>query len=84
MKIVGKAIPHESARGHVTGAALYTDDLEALAGGWTEGAVARVRDILAATLRPIGDHRGSAAYRLAMAQSLLEEFRWQMHQEAAA
>ena len=27
MKIAGKAIPHESARGHVTGAALYTDDL---------------------------------------------------------
>ena len=27
MKIAGKAVPHESARGHVTGAALYTDDL---------------------------------------------------------
>lgn len=27
MKIVGKAIPHESAVGHVTGSALYTDDL---------------------------------------------------------
>ncbi|PWT93303.1 MAG: xanthine dehydrogenase molybdopterin binding subunit [Proteobacteria bacterium] len=27
MKIAGKAIPHESARGHVTGEALYTDDL---------------------------------------------------------
>jgi xanthine dehydrogenase large subunit len=27
MGSVGKAIPHESARGHVTGAALYTDDL---------------------------------------------------------
>ncbi len=26
-KNVGKAIPHESARGHVTGDALYTDDL---------------------------------------------------------
>jgi xanthine dehydrogenase iron-sulfur cluster and FAD-binding subunit A len=57
---------------------------EALAGGWTEATVARARDILAATLRPIGDHRGSAAYRLAIAQSLLEKFRWQMRQEAAA
>ena len=27
MKQVGKPVPHESARGHVTGAALYTDDL---------------------------------------------------------
>jgi xanthine dehydrogenase large subunit len=27
MKSLGKAVPHESARGHVTGAALYTDDL---------------------------------------------------------
>ena len=27
MKVVGKAIPHESAREHVTGRALYTDDL---------------------------------------------------------
>jgi xanthine dehydrogenase large subunit len=27
MKIAGQPIPHESARGHVTGEALYTDDL---------------------------------------------------------
>jgi xanthine dehydrogenase large subunit len=27
MSAVGKPLPHESARGHVTGAALYTDDL---------------------------------------------------------
>jgi xanthine dehydrogenase large subunit len=27
MSITGKAVPHESARGHVTGDALYTDDL---------------------------------------------------------
>ena len=27
MKVAGKAVPHESARGHVTGEALYTDDL---------------------------------------------------------
>lgn len=27
MKIVGQAVPHESALGHVTGEALYTDDL---------------------------------------------------------
>lgn len=27
MNIAGKSVPHESARGHVTGEALYTDDL---------------------------------------------------------
>jgi xanthine dehydrogenase large subunit len=27
MRIAGEAVPHESARGHVTGEALYTDDL---------------------------------------------------------
>ena len=27
MKIAGQTLPHESARGHVTGEALYTDDL---------------------------------------------------------
>jgi len=27
MKIIGRAVPHESAREHVTGRALYTDDL---------------------------------------------------------
>jgi xanthine dehydrogenase large subunit len=27
VKIAGKSVPHESARGHVTGEALYTDDL---------------------------------------------------------
>ena len=29
MKIAGQPVPHESARGHVTGEALYTDDLAA-------------------------------------------------------
>ena len=27
MKVSGESVPHESARGHVTGEALYTDDL---------------------------------------------------------
>ncbi len=31
-------------------------------------------DVLARTLHPIGDHRGSAEYRLAVAQSLVEKF----------
>jgi xanthine dehydrogenase small subunit len=35
----------------------------------------RAEESLRQTLKPIGDHRGSAAYRLAMAQSLLGKFR---------
>jgi xanthine dehydrogenase small subunit len=35
------------------------------------------REVLASTLRPITDHRGSAAYRLALAQNLLDKFRWE-------
>jgi xanthine dehydrogenase small subunit len=34
----------------------------------------RVKASLRNTLRPIGDHRGSAEYRLALAQSLLDKF----------
>jgi xanthine dehydrogenase small subunit len=47
---------------------------EALVAGDPEGA----KDILRRTLHPIGDHRGSAAYRLAMAQSLLDKFLWSL------
>ena len=51
---------------------------------WNEGAVHIAQDVLARTLRPISDHRGSAAYRLALAQNLFEKFWWEGQQEAAA
>jgi xanthine dehydrogenase small subunit len=35
------------------------------------------RAVLARTLKPISDHRGSAAYRLALAQNLYEKFLWE-------
>jgi xanthine dehydrogenase small subunit len=38
------------------------------------GSLERAKDVLRRTLRPISDHRGSAKYRLAMAQSLLDKF----------
>lgn len=50
---------------------------------WNEATVSRVQTILARMLQPISDHRGSAEYRLAMAQSLIEKFWWE-HREAAA
>jgi xanthine dehydrogenase small subunit len=48
---------------------------EALAG--TTATIADLdsaKDSLAHTLKPIGDHRGSAEYRLALAQNLLDKF----------
>jgi xanthine dehydrogenase small subunit len=50
---------------------------------WNEAAVERVQAILARTLQPISDHRGSAAYRLAVAQSLVEKFWWEGRRAAA-
>jgi xanthine dehydrogenase small subunit len=41
---------------------------------WSESDVEHACAALRRMLQPIGDHRGSAAYRLAMAQSLLEKF----------
>jgi len=49
-----------------------------------ESAFRRAQQALERTLQPISDHRGSAAYRLALAQSLLEKFRFELHEEAVA
>ena len=37
-------------------------------------SVSEAKAVIAKILKPIGDHRGSAEYRLAMAQSLLDKF----------
>jgi xanthine dehydrogenase small subunit len=49
---------------------------------WDESAIHRAQEILEQTLQPISDHRGSAAYRLALAQSLLEKFWWEQRKGA--
>ena len=47
----------------------------ALEGGqWDETAVAAAAEVVADQIEPLSDHRGSAEYRLAMAQTLLEKF----------
>jgi xanthine dehydrogenase small subunit len=51
---------------------------------WNEASVHRAQKILERTIKPISDHRGSAAYRLALAQSLLEKFWWEQHAEAVS
>ena len=50
---------------------------------WDEATIHRAQEILENSLKPISDHRGSAAYRLALAQTLLEKFWWEQHEEAA-
>ncbi len=50
---------------------------------WNLRAVADAQAAIAATLRPIGDHRGSAEYRLALAQSLFAKFYFECRQVAA-
>jgi len=58
---------------------------EQLAGRrWDLTAIEAAQGALARTLTPISDHRGSAEYRLALAQSLLEKFWHECAQEAAA
>lgn len=44
---------------------------------WNEGSVERAQAILGSTLTPIGDHRGSKAYRLSVSQSLVAKFWWE-------
>jgi xanthine dehydrogenase small subunit len=74
------------AYGGVAAVPLRSSEAENLLTGmrWNEAAVHRAQDVLARSLRPISDHRGSAAYRLALAQSLLEKFWWEQQTEAAA
>lgn len=51
---------------------------EAIEGSpWDLVTIARARNTLQRLLSPIDDHRGSGAYRLAVAQNLLEKFHWQ-------
>jgi xanthine dehydrogenase small subunit len=49
---------------------------------WNLAAVARAQAALDRTLRPIGDHRGSAEYRLEVSKSLIEKFWWDFEEAA--
>jgi xanthine dehydrogenase small subunit len=50
---------------------------------WNDAAVERAQAALERTIRPIGDHRGSAEYRLAVAKSLIAKFLWERREAAA-
>ena len=45
---------------------------------WSSAAVENAKREIAESLHPISDHRSSAAYRLAMAQSLLDKFAYEV------
>jgi xanthine dehydrogenase small subunit len=62
---------------------VYAAEEAVLGERWNQAAVERVQAALERTLKPIGDHRGSAEYRLEVAKSLVEKFWWE-RQEAAA
>ena len=49
-------------------------ELELIGHPWDERAVRNAQRAIAGGLSPMSDHRGSAAYRLALAQSLMEKF----------
>ena len=50
---------------------------------WNQRTVAKAQAAIASNLRPISDHRGSAEYRLALAQSLFEKFYYERLEAAA-
>uniref|UniRef100_Q02C49 Molybdopterin dehydrogenase, FAD-binding n=1 Tax=Solibacter usitatus (strain Ellin6076) TaxID=234267 RepID=Q02C49_SOLUE len=64
------------AYGGVAAVPLRCTEAEAALTGrsWNQSAVAAATSAIAATIHPLSDHRGSAAYRLALAQSLLAKF----------
>lgn len=53
---------------------LFAAEEIAVGRSWDLAAVRRVQSAIAHQLNPISDHRGSATYRLALAQSLVEKF----------
>ena len=58
---------------------------DAIAGmRWGPAAVERAQAVIVRALRPMSYHRGSAAYRLALAQSLFAKFHWEQQSEVAA
>jgi xanthine dehydrogenase small subunit len=49
---------------------------------WNEDGVRRVQREIERALQPIDDHRGSGAYRLALAKGLVEKFYWEWREGA--
>jgi xanthine dehydrogenase small subunit len=54
----------------------------ALGQPWNESTIERIQRELDRALHPIDDHRGSAAYRLAIAKSFVEKFYWDWREQS--
>jgi xanthine dehydrogenase small subunit len=64
---------------------LIADFAKSLAGQkWNSAAVHHATQVVADALTPLSDHRGSATYRLALSQSLIEKFWWETREAHAA
>lgn len=79
-KIVGARV----AYGGVAATPVRLYDVEAFLPhrDWTEETADAVQQLITETLRPMTDHRGTAAYRLAIAASLFEKFWCEDREEA--
>jgi len=62
---------------------LYTAEEAILGQRWNNESVRRVQSALEKAVHPISDHRGSADYRRAVANSLIEKFYWDYQRVAA-
>jgi xanthine dehydrogenase small subunit len=51
---------------------------------WNQSNAGAAQQAVARAIAPLSDHRGSAAYRLAVAQSLIEKFWWETTEARAA
>jgi xanthine dehydrogenase small subunit len=61
---------------------VFAAEEAALGQPWNEGTVQRVQREIERALQPVDDHRGSAAYRLALAKGLVEKFYWERRETA--
>ncbi len=51
---------------------------------WNESTIGLAQEVIARTLHPLSDHRGSAEYRVAIARSVLEKYAHEMRVEVGA
>ncbi len=81
----GRVLRARAAYGGVAATPLLVDEFSrALTGGyWDARASHLAREAVGGAIAPLSDHRGSAVYRLAVAQSLIEKF-WRETREVRA
>lgn len=81
----GYIIHARAAYGGVAATPILSTEFERslLGRKWNEATVRVAQDAVARGIAPIDDHRGGRAYRLALAQSLIEKFWWETRDACA-